>query len=187
MRDKKATKVIFLDRDGVINRYPGDTRFVTKWEEFHFLPNTLKAIRRLTEEDYEIKVISNQSGIGKGIYSQESLDEITRRMIEQIEKEGGRMEVYYCRHREEDNCDCRKPKIGLFLKATQGERIDFKSTYFVGDGSIDVQAGKKIGCKTILVGSGRTKLEDAKEWDGQPDYFAQDLWEATGIILGNGE
>ena len=183
----KTEKIVFLDRDGVINKYPGDTRFVTKWEEFHFLPDVLKAIRRLTEQGYEIKVISNQSGISRGFYSQESLDEITRRMIEQIEKEGGRMEVYYCPHREEDNCDCRKPKIGLFLKATEKKRVDFKNTYFVGDGSIDVQAGKRIGCKTILVGSGRTKLEKAKQWDIQPDYFAQDLWEASGIILANGE
>jgi len=176
-------KILFLDRDGVINRYPGERKFVTRWEEFHFLPNALKAIRRLTEEGYEIKVISNQSGIAKGIYSQESLNEITRRMIEEVKREGGKMEVYYCPHREEDGCDCRKPKIGLFLKATQGKEVDFKSTYFVGDGSIDVEAGKRIGCKTILVGSGRTKLEDAKKWDIQPDYFAQDLWEASGIIL----
>ncbi|OQX54598.1 MAG: hypothetical protein B5M48_00605 [Candidatus Omnitrophica bacterium 4484_213] len=117
-------KILFLDRDGVINRYPGERKFVTRWEEFHFLPNALKAIRRLTEEGYEIKVISNQSGIAKGIYSQESLNEITRRMIEEVKREGGKMEVYYCPHREEDGCDCRKPKIGLFLKATQGKEVD---------------------------------------------------------------
>ncbi|RKY39051.1 MAG: Clp protease [Candidatus Omnitrophota bacterium] len=176
-------KIVFLDRDGVINRYPGDGKYVTQWEEFSFLPNVLKAIRRLTEEGYKIKVLSNQSGVNKGIYSPEALKDITRRMIREIEKERGRVEVYYCPHREDEGCACRKPKIGLFLKATEGEEVDFKQTYFVGDSPVDVEAGRRIGCRTILVGSGRTDLLEVKSWDNPPDYLAGDLWEATQIIL----
>ncbi|MCK4859742.1 MAG: HAD family hydrolase [Candidatus Omnitrophica bacterium] len=180
-------KIVFLDRDGVINRYPGDKNYVTKWQEFYFLPNSLEAICRLTQQNYAVKIISNQAGIGKGIYTQESLDEITRRMLAEVEKQGGRMEVYYCPHRQEDNCDCRKPKTGLFLKAVKGEKINFRDTYFVGDADTDIEAGKNIGCKTILIGCGRTKLEDSRKWDIKPDYFAKDLCEASRIILDDGK
>ena len=109
--------VVFLDRDGVINKYPGDTKYVNSWQEFYFLPGVKQALRKLTESGYRIFILSNQAGVAKGMYSQQGLDEITANMLREVNEAGGSIcGVYYCVHRDEDNCSCRKPKIGLFLK-----------------------------------------------------------------------
>ena len=181
-------KVVFLDRDGVINKYPGDTRYVTTWRKFHFLPSVKKALRKLTEAGYKIFVISNQAGVSKGIYSKKSLDEITKRMLKELNKSkvkiGG---VYYCIHRNEDNCSCRKPKVGLLEKALKEHNIPKKTlarSFLVGDSIRDIQTGKRAGCKTILVFSGKEKPGNEISWPVQPDFTVADLSEAVSIILG---
>ncbi len=177
------TKVIFIDRDGVINKDPTGG-YVTRWEDFHFLDGSREAMRKLTEADYEIVVISNQAGVGKGLYTLETLDEITRKMMAEIEAAGGRIRsVFYCPHRKEDNCDCRKPKTGLFRQASEGLDIDFGQTYFIGDGVMDIEAGKNAGCKTILVLSGKTNPDDIDKWPHQPDYIFEDLLGAVNWLL----
>jgi D-glycero-D-manno-heptose 1,7-bisphosphate phosphatase len=184
------TKYIFLDRDGVINEDPmvcsTDREYVTGWEYFHFLPGAIEAIRDLTRAGYKVVILSNQAGVGKGVYSKERLDGITKKMLSRIEENGGRIHsVQYCIHRKEDACDCRKPKTGLFTRALKGAKIDFSKAYFVGDTKRDIEAGNKIGCKTVLVLSGKTK--EAKEnlgWDIAPDVVKKDLKEAVEFILG---
>jgi len=180
-------KVIFLDRDGVINKYPGDTKYVTDWSEFEFLPGTLDAIRKLTEDNFKIFIISNQAGISKGIYSQEKLDEITKNMLGQIENSSGKIqEVLYCIHQDEDNCSCRKPKIGSIKKAIRSLGIDMSnlnSSYFIGDTTRDIQTGKTAGLKTILVFSGKEKPKNRDSWQVLPDFLAKDLSEAVDKII----
>lgn len=180
-------KHIFLDRDGVINKDPGgwtEYSYVTNLKEFLFLPGSLDAIRGLTEAGYEIVIISNQAGINKGHYSMDNLNEITEFMLKEIKKSGGKIRsVHYCPHRTEENCACRKPRVGLFKKAASARDIDFEKTYFVGDGGMDVEAGKEVGCKTILVLSGKSKLEDVKRWKIKPDFIKKDLKEAVDWIL----
>lgn len=179
-------KIIFLDRDGVINNYPGDTRYITNWSEFYFLPGTKQAIRKLTEAGFKIFIISNQAGVTKGVYSLKTLDGITKNMLKDIGLSGGRIEdVFYCIHREGDNCSCRKPKTGLIDRAM--EKFDYRhspSVYFIGDSIIDVQTGKNSGCKTILVLSGKESLGNKPNWETQPDYIFKDLQEAVDFIIG---
>lgn len=179
-------RVIFLDRDGVINRYPGDREYVTSWRKFYFLPGVLKAIRILTDNQYKIFIISNQAGISKGLYTKKTLDQMTRNMLKKIKKENGEIErVFYCIHRTEDNCSCRKPKTGLIKKALGrlNKKISSNNTYFIGDSIRDVKTGKRAHLKTILVLSGKETLKNKNTWSIKPDYVTKNLLEATKIIL----
>ena len=176
--------VIFLDRDGVINKYPGDHRYVTHLEGFKFLKGALGAIRSLAKAGFKIFVISNQAGVSKGLYSKVTLDQITRFMLRNIERSGGRIDgVFYCLHPQAKNCACRKPNTGLLKKALQGIRVDKKNSYFIGDSLRDVKTGKNFGCKTILVLSGREKLKNVPLWDILPDFIAPNLSAASKNIL----
>ena len=181
-------KVIFLDRDGVINRYPGDTKYVTCWQEFCFLPESKAALRRLTDAGYKIFIVSNQAGVAKGIYPQERLNEITDKMLRELSKVGAKIcGVYYCTHRDQDNCFCRKPKTGLLEKVLKDHNIPSRllnNSFFVGDSIRDIQTGQSLGCQTILVFSGKEKLENQANWSVRPDFFAKDLLAAVDLILG---
>ncbi len=181
-------KLIFLDRDGVINKDPGNRDYVKSWDEFHFLPRAIKAIKKLTDEGYEIIIISNQAGVNKGLYTENDLDIITRNMLGELEKKGAKIKaIYYCIHRDEDNCNCRKPKTGLFEKALGELGISphktSDPTYFIGDGLADIEAGKNAGYRTILVLSGKSSSEEIKNWQVKPDYIAEDLWEAVNLVI----
>ncbi len=173
-------KVVFLDRDGVINQESGE--YVTTWKRFVFLPKSLEALRRLHEGGYKTIVISNQAGVSKGVYSRKALWDITCRMQKTVRKSGGRLDaVYYCLQRSSDNCLCQKPKTGLFRKAKERFGICLREAYVVGDSRRDIEAGKAIGCKTILVLSGRIKRRP--RWKVMPDTVRKDLGEAVKWIL----
>lgn len=181
-------KVIFLDRDGVINRYPGDRDYVKSWKEFHFLPRVKEGLKRLAGSGFKVFIISNQAGVAKGLFSRQKLALITRNMLKGL---GGGIKisgVYYCTHLNEDNCGCRKPKTGL-INLAEGrlkkdkERIDSKNSYFVGDTIRDIETGKNARLKTILVFSGKEKPANRKNWQVRPDFTARDLYEAAEIIL----
>lgn len=177
-------KVIFLDRDGVINRYPGDKKYVTSWRQFRFLPRVKKAISKLSRQGYRIFVISNQAGVGKGIFSQKTLNLITKNMLREIEKFCGKIEgVYYCTHRKFENCSCRKPKSGLIDLARKDVALDLRQSFFVGDTIRDVITAKGAGCRSILVLSGKEKLANRNHWEVQPDFVFKDLYAAVDFIL----
>ncbi|MFH0772253.1 MAG: D-glycero-beta-D-manno-heptose 1,7-bisphosphate 7-phosphatase [Candidatus Omnitrophota bacterium] len=179
-------KVIFLDRDGVINKDPMGSRYgyVTRWDEFKFLPGVKMAVKKLTLAGYKIYVISNQAGISKGYFTRDALKEITSRMTGELEKSGGKIKkVFYCTHKNEDNCDCRKPKAGLFKKVLKKEKVSIENSFFIGDSIRDVQAGKTAGCETILVLSGKEKLADRKQWQTKPDYVKRNLLDAVNWVL----
>jgi D-glycero-D-manno-heptose 1,7-bisphosphate phosphatase len=127
-------------------------------------------------------VISNQAGVAKGLYTHNDLAKITHNMLKEVKKAGAKIHsVYYCTHCDEDNCNCRKPKTGLFYQASDGLEVDFSDTFFIGDANRDMVAGKRIGCKTIFVLSGMHKIEDLEI---QPDFVAANLLEAANIIVG---
>lgn len=177
-------KAIFLDRDGVVNKYPGDTKYVTSWREFKFLPRVKKAIALLNQKKYPIFIISNQAGVSKGIYSRNALDLITKNMLKDLIKAGAKINgVYYCTHRDEDNCSCRKPRSGLVRAAIKNRNIDLENSFFIGDTIRDVQTAKSAGCKSILVFSGKEKLSNRKNWPAHPDYVFEDLLEAARFVL----
>jgi histidinol-phosphate phosphatase family protein len=179
-------KIILLDRDGVINKDPGPKQYITSPEELYMLPGVVDAIRKLNMAGYEVTVVSNQAGVAKGFYTQKCLDEITKKMLSLIENGGGKIrQVLYCTHRDEDNCDCKKPKPGLLKNAMAGLEVNPKDVFFIGDGAVDIMAGKALGCKTILVLSGRLTMETRAQWGVEPDYIASDLYDAVEKIVLN--
>jgi D-glycero-D-manno-heptose 1,7-bisphosphate phosphatase len=177
-------KNIFLDRDGVINKYPGDRLYVTSLRKFIFLPRAKQAIALLSKAGCKIFVASNQAGVGKGIYSQKTLDAITVKMLADINVVGGKIDqVYYCTHRKEVGCFCRKPKPGLLKMAAKKFKFDLKDAYFVGDTIRDVLTAQAAGCKSILVLTGKEKLANQKNWEAKPDYVFKDLLAAAKFLI----
>ena len=183
---KNPTKIVFLDRDGVINKFPGNGNYVTKVKDFHLLPGSLEAIRRLTKDGFTLFVVSNQAGVGKGVYSLNKLNRITKNMLAAVKRTGGKIKkVFYCTHRTDHDCDCRKPEIGSLLRAMKALNKSMRyieHAFFIGDTKIDIQTGHNAGCKTILVLSGRDQRRDIKKWPIRPDYVVKDLLAATKII-----
>ncbi|HIE36045.1 MAG TPA: HAD family hydrolase [Candidatus Omnitrophica bacterium] len=176
-------KVIFLDRDGVINEYPGDYRDVKNWKEFKFIPGSIEAIKKFNSKGFKLFVISNQAGVSKGPYLEKTLKTITKRMLNVLKRNhayiGG---VYYCIHKEEDNCLCRKPKTGLLHKSFEDFRISPEITFFIGDSFRDMKAARSSGAKTVLVLSGKEKLTNRKNWVFEPDYIFDNLLLASHYL-----
>ncbi|MXV74595.1 D-glycero-beta-D-manno-heptose 1,7-bisphosphate 7-phosphatase [Candidatus Poribacteria bacterium] len=148
-------KTVFLDRDGVINRNPPNMGYVRRWSEFSFIPNSRKAIRELTQSGYRIIVVTNQAGIGRGLFSEEDLKDIHSRMVSKITETGGRIDaIYYCPHHPKAGCECRKPKPGMLIRAVREHNIELSSAYLIGDSTTDIQAGRCVGTKALLVLTG---------------------------------
>ena len=127
---------------------------------------------------------SNVAGIAKGLYSVEDLAKVNNNMLSEVKKAGGKIKAtYYCIHKDEDNCPCRKPKTGLIEQACEGLDVDIKKTFFIGDKKTDIETGEKAGCKTILVLSGKVKKGDVSSWFIKPDYIKRDLKDAVDDII----
>lgn len=149
-----AVQAFFLDRDGVINRERAD--YVKSWEEFEFLPGVLAALQRLATVNVPIFVITNQSAIGRGFVTRETVNAIHQAAQARIKAAGGRIDGFFvCPHRPDENCDCRKPKPGLLFQAAKAFGLDLGQCIFIGDALTDFQAAEVAGCQSILVESGR--------------------------------
>ena len=174
-------RYILLDRDGVMNRKIPNG-YVTSWSDFVFLPGALEALRLLNEAGYVSIVVSNQAGVGKGLMTLSRLDQITERFLKKVKAFGGRIhKVYYCTHRKEIRCQCRKPRPGLLLRARQENNIEFAETYLVGDSMSDWLAAKRVGCPMIMVNGNPSSL--AKEGVSGPKTIVPDLRSATDFIF----
>lgn len=160
----QSKKVIFLDRDGVINKKPPRGEYVKSWEEFKFLPGSIEALKILNQKGYSIYLITIQAGIGRGMMTEEDLTSIHQKMKEELGENGTKIDgIYYCPHEMNENCECRKPKPGLFFQAARDHNIDLTKTVFIGDDEKrDLGAGKAAGCKTILVEPGKNLLDIVK-------------------------
>lgn len=179
-------KVVFLDRDGVINEYPGDTRYVCNWKEFKFIPGSIEGIKKLKRSGFKIFIVSNQAGVSKGIYSLQALDEINRRMRAFLRREGTDVDgIYYCIHRDEDNCSCRKPKKGLLEKALQEHNVSSDIIFFIGDSFRDMEAARDFGAKSVLVLSGKEKISNRNNWPFEPDFIFDNLLLAANFLYSN--
>ncbi len=179
-------RLVFLDRDGVINRFPGKGVYVVRESDFRFLPGALGGIRVLTKAGFRLVVVSNQGCVSRGLISKAGLMRLTRRMLERVQAAGGRIhKVYYCVHQKSDRCRCKKPKTFFFKKTIKGLRLKPRDIYFIGDSEEDVLAGHAIGCQTILVLSGRSKKKDARTFFKRPHVIKKDLGEAARWILRN--
>jgi D-glycero-D-manno-heptose 1,7-bisphosphate phosphatase len=179
-------KVIFLDRDGVINEFPGNGKYVTKIKEFHFIPGSIEAIKKLTDQDYKIFIISNQAGVGKGVFSRAKLESINNHMLKYVTKAGGKIKKsFYCTHRSDAGCDCRKPQIGNLKRAFSLVKSSIRSakdTFFVGDTEADIRTGHNAGCRTIFVLSGREDRRYMRKWEVKPDFIVKNLKKAVEVI-----
>lgn len=141
---------VFLDRDGVINRLRSD--YVTSWDSFEFLPHAKEAIQMLNAAGMRVVVITNQRAVARGLLSHVELTRIHENMRAELVASGATIDaIYYCPH-DKGKCDCRKPGVGMFLQAQREfPEIDFGRSVVVGDSLSDIQAGKRLGCRLILV------------------------------------
>lgn len=155
----KQKKIILLDRDGVINKKPPKAEYVRNWKEFEFLPGAVDALKLLTGKGYQIIIISNQAGIGRGAMTEEDLEEIHKKFLGVCKKEGIDIKgIYYCPHNWDDGCFCRKPKPGMLFRAAADHHFNLTKAIFIGDDERDEQAGKAANCGTVLISEGQSLL-----------------------------
>lgn len=175
---------IFLDRDGVLNENRVD--HVKSWSEFHFLPGVLDALAALRLLNVPIVAITNQAIVHRGLVHQDVIEDIHLRMCEQVRQASGQIDrVYYCPHRPDERCACRKPAPGLLLQAADDLGLDLRRSVLVGDAESDIAAGSAAGCATVLVLTGRgQQARRAALLSGhpQPDRIARDLQQAVDVI-----
>jgi D-glycero-D-manno-heptose 1,7-bisphosphate phosphatase len=146
--------LIILDRDGVINE--DSDLYIKSPDEWHPIPGSLAAIAKLTDAGNAIAIATNQSGVGRGLYSLATLAAIHHKMQTAIEAEGGRVTlICFCPHTPDDLCDCRKPKPGLFLQISDLLKVDLTEAIMVGDHLRDLTPAESVGCAPILVKTGK--------------------------------
>jgi len=170
-----TNRAVFLDRDGTMAI---DVHYCRRPEDFHLFPETAKAIMILKAQGFKVIVITNQSGIGRGYFTEQTLAEIHRKMTDDLAKENVTIDaIYYCPHHPDDNCDCRKPRPALILRAAKDFDIDLRRSYMVGDMPLDINLGKAAGCRTVLVANHIT------DKSLKPDAVAGDIYQAAQTIL----
>jgi len=165
---------IFLDRDGVINQRRAND-YVLDWSQFIFIPGISAALKQISILGLPMIVISNQAAVGKGLLDLTGLRAITINMQQALLEDGAPLAAaYYCVHRPDENCVCRKPKPALLQTAADDFNIDLSRSIFIGDSGTDVQAGRAAGCASVLFGP-----ENAPLPTSQPDLFT--VSEVTGL------
>lgn len=181
-----ARRAIFLDRDGTLNH---DTGYVHRWEDWRWLPGAPEALARFKAAGWFLVVVSNQSGIARGLFDEEELHALHARVNAQLEPLGAAIDVWrHCPHLPEITgpCVCRKPAPGLLLEAARQWNIDPAASWMIGDRLRDIQAGLAAGCRPILLCSGREGKETAglARQAGPHVPVLPDLAAACAYILG---
>ena len=176
--------VVFLDRDGVVNR--GRPGYVRTPDHFEFLDGAVEAVSDLTRSGYRIAIVSNQDAVGWKLIPERQLRRIHEKMIAGLALAGAKVEeIYVCPHHVLADCPCRKPRPGLLLAGARDLNADPAVSWMVGDKVSDVEAGKAIGARTIFVGDAERRKRFAKELKASPpSAVAKDLREAVTSILG---
>lgn len=147
-------QLIILDRDGVINENSPD--YIKSPEEWVPIPGSLEAIARLCRAEYRIVIVTNQSGIGRGLFTIDTLNRIHTRMLEHIRQKGGEIDaIMICPHAPGDNCECRKPKPGMFLELARRLKINLNQVPAVGDSLRDIEAAQAADASPVLVRTGQ--------------------------------
>lgn len=157
-------KLLILDRDGVINHESAD--FIKSPEEWAPIKGSLEAIARLSQAGYDIVVITNQSGVGRGLFSADTLGQIHVRMIDHVRQHGGRIQsILFCPHTPDDDCQCRKPNDGMYQELAKRLNMSFQNIISIGDSLRDLQAAKKAGAIPVLVktGNGRKSAREIEK------------------------
>jgi D-glycero-D-manno-heptose 1,7-bisphosphate phosphatase len=153
-------KAVILDRDGVLNKKPPRACYVTKWDEFEWLPGAIEGLRLLKRAGYKVILATNQAGVSRGIMSVRELEALHERMQAELKVEGAELDaIYYCPHGWDEGCFCRKPNPGLLYQAQREHHLDLTRTVFIGDDERDLAAGSAAGCPTFLVSPDCSLLE----------------------------
>lgn len=177
-RRSAMNRAVFLDRDGVINRAAAAGEYITRWEDFQFLPGVAQAISSLMKAGWKVMVVSNQRCVSKGILTIAELENIHRNMEKELAEAGAKLDgIYYCPHAKEPPCECRKPSPGMLLRAAREHQIDLASSWMVGDSKTDMEAGKRAGCRTMLI-EGKLSASEAES-----ESAASSLADAASRIL----
>ena len=178
-------KIVFLDRDGVINRDSPD--YIKSWAEFVFLPGSLEALKLLRGGGYSAILVTNQSAVARQMLSQEELEEMFRRMQQEVVAAGGKIaDIFCCPHMPDDGCECRKPKPGMIGLAQRKYAIDLNAAVMVGDSAKDILCARNAGVgRAILVrtGNGRSAETELADLKIIPDFIAADLLAAVQWLL----
>jgi D-glycero-D-manno-heptose 1,7-bisphosphate phosphatase len=175
---------VFLDRDGTLNE---EVNYLSRVQDLRWLPGAPQAVRTLNDRGWAVVLITNQSGIGRGYYTEQDARAIHQYIESELAQIGAHLDaILYCPHHPDDHCLCRKPKTYLFEKAARELDLDLAHSYAIGDKLSDLEPGRALGCLTILVltGHGQTHLQMARERDLQPDHVAADLANAVEWIIG---
>jgi len=175
---------VFLDRDGTIAEEVGYLDHLTR---FRMFPFAAQAIRRLNEAKLPVIVITNQSGVARGYFPESLISAVHELMTTQLAKEGAHVDaLYYCPHKEDDACACRKPKPGMLESAAREHGLDLRRSFVVGDRYGDIELALGVGAHSILVrtgyGEGEMKSNSAK-WPAPPEFVAENMADATDWIL----
>ncbi len=174
---RAATRAVVLDRDGTV---VVDRDYLDDPDQLQFLPGALEGLRLLRERGHPIVVVTNQSGVGRGRFSLARLHEIHARLLQMARAGGAAIDaVYYCPHRPEDDCACRKPKPQLLLRAAAELGFEPSAAVIIGDKSSDVELGRNVGALTMLV-SQTGRARDGQ--DTEADYVIPDLLEAARLL-----
>ena len=183
-------RAVFLDRDGTLNR---EVNYLADPAQLELLPGVAEGLSRLARAQWLLCVVTNQSGVARGLVSEEALDAIHGRLREMLASEGAHLDwIGHCPHHPEHGppdlrraCDCRKPEPGLLLRAAAELDIDLTRSWMVGDSARDLEAGRSAGCRSILVGTGNgAETHEASEAGGQESGLqAPDFLGAVDLIL----
>ena len=175
-------KAIFLDRDGTLN---DDTMYPHKIEHFKLLPGVVEGLKKL-KKDYIFLIITNQSGIGRGIFKIEDMHSFNAHLLAELKKHGIEIKkIYYCPHAPEDLCKCRKPHAKYIFEAKKEFDIDIKNSWVIGDHLHDAEMGIKAGSGSIylLTGHGEKHKENLKKSHIKPDFIAKNFLQAADFII----
>ncbi len=180
-------KATFLDRDGVIVE---DIGYPHKIEQLKLIPKSAEAIKILNDNNFIVIIVTNQSGIAKGYFIENDTIIFNNIMEEELKKHDARIDaIYYCPHHPNGiiekykiDCNCRKPKSGMLIDAKKDFNINLNQSFIIGDRLTDMEAGKNVGCKCIMVLTGNGKYEKK---NNKIDYIAQDLHDAVEHIIDN--
>ncbi|WP_394747368.1 D-glycero-beta-D-manno-heptose 1,7-bisphosphate 7-phosphatase [Spongiimicrobium salis] len=155
-------RTVFVDRDGVINK---DTGYVHKIEDFEFSEGVFDSFKYLKSRGFDLIIVTNQSGIGRGYYKEQDFNILTHWMLNRFNEQGiAILDVLYCPHKQEDNCNCRKPRTGMLEEADKKYKIDKKNSWMIGDKESDISAANTFGISnTILIKNDRTFLKQKSD------------------------
>jgi len=177
-------RAVFLDRDGTISEEMG---YVNHIDRFQIFPFAAEAIRHLNQAEIPVIVVTNQSGVARNIFPESLVHEVHKKMVSQLAAGGAWIDaIYFCPHKSEDACECRKPNPGLILLAAREHALDLSASWVVGDRYADLEMGHAAGARGILVmsGYGRGEYELHRgTWPRQPDALAENLSDAVRHIF----